>query len=179
MKKILLTMTMMMICTSIYAQYTLDVTVERKKDYSEYGAKYQPLDMSGTKTTAPDPYEISRKNREMKQGILDQWAAEDRARNEARKVVSEDVQLFNGINLANKLSTSIRAKVVTRQNGSVEITCLGIKNGQSWKPCEKEILSLQQMYKSAKSESEKSMILGLMDLGSYLLDTGNEMYIIK
>ena len=56
---------------------------------------------------------------------------------------------------------------------------MGIKNGQSWKPCSKPIKSLQSMYNNAKSESEKSMILDLMDLGSYLLDTGNEMYVIK
>jgi hypothetical protein len=56
---------------------------------------------------------------------------------------------------------------------------MGIKNGQNWKPCSKPIISLQNMYNNAHSESEKSMILDLMDLGSYLLDTGNEMYVIK
>ena len=56
---------------------------------------------------------------------------------------------------------------------------MGIKNGQNWRPCNKPIMSLQNMYNNAKSDSEKSMILDLMDLGDYLLDTGSEMFIIK
>ena len=40
-------------------------------------------------------------------------------------------------------------------------------------------MSLQSMYNNAHSDSQKSMILDLMDLGNYLLDTGNEMYVIK
>ena len=81
--------------------------------------------------------------------------------------------------MQNQLATSIRARVVTKSNGSVEITCMKIKNSQTWKPCNKPIMSLQSMYNNAKSESEKSMILDLMDLGNYLLDTGNEMFVIK
>ena len=89
------------------------------------------------------------------------------------------LQLFNGIKLGTNQSTSIRANVVTRKNGRIDITCMGIKIGQTWKPCNKPITSLQQMYNNAKSESEKSMILDLMDLGNYLLDNGTEMYVVK
>lgn len=98
---------------------------------------------------------------------------------EAMKIVSDEVKTFNGTNLATKAIVPIRARVVKRNNGVVNLSCLGIKVGDMWKPCEKPISSLQDMYKSATSDDEKSMALGLMDLGNYLLDTGTEIYILK
>ena len=177
MKKFLLLVSMAMMNLSSFAQVEWDITVHRDPNYSDYGVKYQPTETPSS--SVPDPYEINRKNSEMFQNIERKWAAEERAIEEANKVVSQEVQLFNGIKLGTNQSTPIRANVVTRKNGRVDITCLGIKNGQTWKPCSKPIISLQQMYNDAKSESEKSMILDLMDLGNYLLDTGNEMYIVK
>ena len=177
MKKFVLLVTMIMLSISTYAQYTYDIRVKKEPDYSKYGVKYKPTEIQGSKV--PDPYEINRRNSDMFSGIREKWAAEEREYEEANKVVSEEIQLFNGIKLGTNQSTPIRANVVTRKNGRVDITCMGIKNGQTWKPCSKPIMSLQSMYNNAKSESEKSMILDLMDLGNYLLDNGNEMYIIK
>ena len=166
-----------MLSVSSFAQYTYDITIEKEPNYNDYGVQYQPTETPSR--SVPDPYEINRRNSEMYQNIQRQWAEEERAIEEANRVVSQEVQLFNGIKLGTNQSTSIRANVVTRKNGRVDITCMGIKNGQNWKPCNKPIMSLQAMYNNAKSESEKSMILDLMDLGNYLLDTGNEMFIIK
>lgn len=160
-----------------FAQVEWDITVHQDPDYSKYGVQYKPLETPSR--SVPDPYEINRKNSELYQSIERKWAEEERAIEEANRVVSQEVQLFSGIKLGTNQSTSIRANVATRKNGRVDITCMGIKNGQNWKPCNKPILSLQSMYNNAKSESEKSMILDLMDLGNYLLDTGNEMFIIK
>ena len=56
---------------------------------------------------------------------------------------------------------------------------MGIKKGEVWKPYNKNMISLQKMYQSAGSEKEKSAILGLMDYGNYLLDTGEEVFIVK
>ena len=160
-----------------FAQVEWDITIRKEPNYNDYGVKYQSTQIPESRV--PDPYEINRRNSEMYQNIERKWAAEERAIEEANKVISQEVQLFNGIKLGTNQSTSIRANVTTRRNGQVDITCMGIKNGQTWKPCNKPIMSLQSMYNNAKSESEKSMILDLMDMGSYLLDTGNEMYIIK
>ena len=160
-----------------FAQVEWDITVRKEPNYNDYGVKYQSTQIPESRV--PDPYEINRRNSEMYQNIERKWAAEERAIEEANKVISQEVQLFNGIKLGTNQATSIRANVTTRRNGQVDITCMGIKNGQTWKPCNKPIMSLQSMYNNAKSESEKSMILDLMDMGSYLLDTGNEMYIIK
>lgn len=177
MKKFFLLVSLGMMSISSFAQVQWDITVHRDPNYSDYGVKYQPTETPSR--SVPDPYEINRKNSEMYQNIQRKWAEEERAIEEANRVVSQEVQLFNGIKLGTNQSTSIRANVVTRKNGRVDITCMGIKNGQSWKPCSKPIMSLQSMYNNAHSESEKSMILDLMDLGNYLLDTGNEMYVIK
>lgn len=177
MKKQIIVATMAMMSIPSFAQVEWDITVRKEPNYNDYGVKYQPTQVPDRR--APDPYEINRKNSEMYQNIERKWAEEDRAYEEANRVVSQEVQLFNGIKLGTNQPTSIRANVVTRKNGHVDITCMGIKNGQTWKPCSKPIMSLQNMYNNAHSESEKSMILDLMDLGNYLLDTGNEMYVIK
>ena len=174
MKKLFLFVTMAMLSISSYAQYTYDITIRKEPDYSKYGVQYQSTDLSGMKTTAPNIPHSSRSNSWL---YSDPLSTPSNA--ESIRVVSDEIQLFNGIKLGTNAATPIRARVVTKSNGYVEITCMGIKNGQSWKPCSNPITSLQQMYNNAKSESEKSMILDLMDLGNYLLDTGNEMYVIK
>ena len=160
---------------SSFAQVQWDVTVRKEPNYNDYGAKYKPIESHVN--SAPDPYKIARQNRELFGNST--LGFDERANKEANRVVSDEVQLFNGIKLGTNAATSIRARVVTKSNGRVEITCMGIKNGQNWKPCSKPIMSLQSMYNNAKSESEKSMILDLMDLGNYLLDTDNEVYVIK
>ena len=161
-----------MMSISSFAQVQWDVTVRREPDYSSYGVQYQSTDLSGMKTTAPNIPRSSSSN---------SWLYSDPfpSNTETVRVVSDEIQMFNGIKLGTNAATPVRARVVTKSNGYVEITCMGIKSGQSWKPCSKPIISLQSMYNNAHSESEKSMILDLMDLGSYLLDTGNEMYVIK
>ena len=174
MKKFFILVSMGMMSISSFAQVQWDVTVRREPDYSKYGVQYQSTDLSGMKTTAPNIPHSSRSNSWL---YSDPLSTPSNA--ESIRVVSDEIQLFNGIKLGTNAATPIRARVVTKSNGYVEITCMGIKNGQSWKPCSKPITSLQQMYNNAKSESEKSMILDLMDLGNYLLDTGNEMYVIK
>jgi hypothetical protein len=174
MKKFFLLVSLGMMSISSFAQVQWDVTVRKEPDYSKYGVQYQSTDLSGMKTTAPRIMQSSGSN---------DWLYSDplpsRSNAESVRIVSDEIQLFNGIKLGTNAATPIRARVVTKSNGYVEITCMGIKNGQNWKPCSKPIMSLQSMYNNAHSESEKSMILDLMDLGSYLLDNGNEMYIIK
>ena len=174
MKKQILILSLVMISLSSYAQVTWDVTVRKEPNYNDYGVKYQSTDLSGMKTTAPD---IPRSSGSSNWFNSDPFSTRGSA--ESVRAVSDEVQLFNGVKLGTNTATSIRARVVTKSNGSVEITCMGIKNSQTWKPCSKPIMSLQSMYNNAHSESEKSMILDLMDLGNYLLDTGNEMYVIK
>lgn len=163
-----------MLSISNYAQVQYDITIKKEPNYNDYGVKYQSTDFSGMKTTVPRPMQSSGSN---------SWIYSDpfatSGNTESVRVVSDEIQLFNSVKLGTNATTPIRARVVTKSNGYVEITCMGIKNGQSWKPCSKPIMSLQSMYNNAKSESEKSMILDLMDLGNYLLDTGNEMYVIK
>jgi len=176
MKKIILLVSMMLLSISTYAQTRrYDIRVRKETDYKDYGVKYKPTEIESSK--APDPYEAAKKNRELFGNST--FGFDERAYEEANQVVSKEIKLFNGTKLGTNQSMPIRANVATRKNGHVDITCMGIKNGDTWKPCNKPIISLQTMYDNAKSDSEKSMILDLMDLGNYLLDTGNEMYIIK
>lgn len=172
MKKFFMLVSLGMMSISSFAQVQWDITVRKEPNYSDYGVKYQPTEIPSS--SAPRIMQSSGSN---------SWFYSDpvpsRSNVETVRIVSDEIQLFNGIKLGTNAATPIRARVVTKSNGYVEITCMGIKNGQNWKPCSKPILSLQSMYNNAKSESEKSMILDLMDMGNYLLDNGNEMYIIK
>lgn len=173
MKKQILIATMVMVSISSFAQVEWDITVHQDPNYNDYGVKYIPNKEYGN-SSAP---------KIMKSSGSSNWLYSDplpsRSNSESVKIVSDEIQLFNGIKLGTNAATPIRARVVTKSNGYVEITCMGIKNGQTWKPCNKPIMSLQSMYNNAHSDSQKSMILDLMDLGNYLLDTGNEMYVIK
>ncbi|MCH5307979.1 MAG: hypothetical protein J1E37_07810 [Prevotella sp.] len=101
------------------------------------------------------------------------------ANTDENKIVYDEVQTFSGTNLATKNSTLIKVHVIKRNNGSVNMSCMGIKTNGIWKPCDKSIFSLQALYTKAKNENERSMVLGLMDLGNYLLDTGTDIYIMK
>ena len=101
------------------------------------------------------------------------------ARAEGQKIVSDEIVTFNGTNLATKLISQIKVHIVKRKNGTVEMTSLGIKKGEVWMPCNKDIISLQEIYQSAVSNQEKSAILGLMDYGNYLLETDDNVFILK
>ena len=178
MKKYILLVTMVILGISSYAQTKrYDIRVRKETDYKDYGVKYKPTETKSQ--NAPDPYEAAKKNRELFGTTNSNFGFDEQAYEEGRKIVSDEIKLLNGINLESKQSFPVRARIVTRKNGRVEITCMGIKKGDSWNPCNKPINSLQHIYDNAKSESEKSMILELMDFGNYLLDTGNEMYVLK
>lgn len=97
----------------------------------------------------------------------------------ASTIVSDEVMTINGTNLATKVSTPIKVRVKIWSNGEKAYSCLGIKKGNTWQPCEKSIDSLQYKYRYASSEAEKSLILELMDMGNYLLDTGTDVYVFK
>lgn len=97
---------------------------------------------------------------------------------EGMKIASDEIKMLNGTNLATKVLFPIKVRVVKRNNGSVDMSCLGIKKGDVWVPCNKKLISLREMYNSAVNDKEKSTILGLMDYGSYMLDTDNEVYIL-
>ena len=120
--------------------------------------------------TFPDPMEeIERHN------------AQVRAQAYAMEIVSSDIINADGFNYYNEKFSPLKIKIVRRRNGQVEYSCLGIKKNGTWRSCEKEILSLEQMYKHATSESDKTTLLELMEYGNFLLviDVNTEVYIIK
>ena len=86
---------------------------------------------------------------------------------------------MNGINLTTKAVFPVKVRVIKRNGGAVEMTSLGIKKGEAWLPCNRDLISLQKMYQSATDNNERSAILGLMDYGNYLLDTDAEVFILK
>ena len=143
--------------------------------YNQMMKTYQQADQNAIER---ERLQLEREQMQQKE-MLEMARISAAANADGMKVVSDEVQTLNGTNLATKKVTPIRARVIKRNNGTVEISCLGIKNGEVWKPCDIKLISLQKMYQSAVSDKEKSAILGLMDYGNYILDTENEVFIVK
>ena len=97
------------------------------------------------------------------------------------QIVSSETMTVNAFELYSESYSPMKVKVIQRRNGHVEITCLGIKKNGYWKTCDKGIASLENMYNQAKTESEKSSVLSLMEYGNYLLiiDPDKEIYVIE
>lgn len=156
--------------------------VSTKSSYQYEGITYRDiLEMDRHfKENALERERLQLEREKMERNEMMEFARISAAANaEGRKVVSDEIQTFNGTNLATKASVPIKVRIIKRNNGSIDISCLGINIGGVWKPCEKPISSLQDMYQKSTSEEEKGMVLGLMDLGNYLLDTDSEIYIMK
>lgn len=75
----------------------------------------------------------------------------------------------------------MKVRIIQRRNGAVEISCIGIKKNNIWKPYDNEIVSLEAMYRQATTEKDKSTILELMEYGNYMLiiNVDNEVYLIE
>ena len=99
----------------------------------------------------------------------------------SREIVSSDIITADGFNYISETYNQLKIKIIQRRNGQVEFHCLGIKKNGTWSICEKEIVSLEGMYKAATKESDKKMILELMEYGNYLLivNPNSDVYIIE
>lgn len=119
------------------------------------------------------------RERMQQEHLMEMSRASAAANAEGKEIVSDEILTLNGINLATKVNNPIRLRVIKRKNGSINMTCMGIKRGNTWDSCSKSIESLQELYNIATSEEDRAMVLSLMDFGNYLLDTDTEIYIIK
>lgn len=108
-------------------------------------------------------------------------AAKAAADSRAMEIVSSDIIDADGLNLVNGAYSPLKVKIIQRRNGLTQFFCLGIKKNGKWSNCEQEIASLEKMHKKATKESDKNMILELMEYGNYLLiiNPEEEVYIIK
>ncbi len=75
----------------------------------------------------------------------------------------------------------MKVRIIQRRNGEVEISCIGIKKNNVWKPYDNAIVSLEEMYRKATTEKDKSIILELMEYGNYMLiiNVDSEVYLIE
>lgn len=161
------------------AQGHYSVNVYSNK-YENMGVKYQPIEVqSNTSNSSDYVNRVMQETRDYERRLDNDIRAAQQRAAEGKSVVSDNISTSIATNLSTKLQSTIRIRTIRRKNGTMDLSCLGIKKGETWQPCDKPIISLQQMYQSATTESEKSSILGLMDYGNYLLDTGKDIYIIK
>lgn len=109
------------------------------------------------------------------------WEAQMAARAYVLQIVSSETMTVNGFELYSESYSPMKVKVIQRRNGEMEITCLGIKKNGYWNTCDKGIASLEGMYDNAKTDSDKTTILSLMEYGNYLLivDPDKEIYVIE
>lgn len=179
MKKILSLFILALSSMSVLAQGHYSVNVYSNK-YENMGAKYQPVEIESSSTYSSNYVDrVMKETREYERKLEDDIRTSQQRAAEGKAIVSDDITTSSAINLATKHQSTIRIHTIRRKNGNIDMTCMGIKQGEKWLPCDKPIIALQQMYKSATTQSEKSAILGLMDYGNYILDTGKEVFVIK
>lgn len=147
--------------------------------YEAMGAKYQPLEVQSTTNHSSNIDRIQQRWMEEQRWLDNQMKDIRQRAADGNTIISDDISTVSATNLSNKSLSTLRVRIVRKKNGRIEMSCIGIKKGETWQPCNKSIISLQQMYESAKTDAEKSAILGLMDYGTLLLDTGTNVFVIK
>ena len=163
MKKAFLMVIALFFSITLYAQFTVFEPVNvPSRSYSVPNVSF------------PDPLESYKRAQAQAQ-------AEAYARAQAMEIVSSETVSATGYELYSEKNFPMKVRIVKRKNGDVAITCLGIKKNDVWKPYDNGITSLEEMYRQAKTEKDKSTILGLMELGNFLLiiDPDKEVYIIE
>lgn len=100
---------------------------------------------------------------------------------QAQAIVSNETVSATGYELYSEKSFPMKVRIIKRRNGDVSITCIGIKKNNVWKPYNNGIASLEEMLNQATSDSDKSQILEMMELGNFLLiiNPEKEVYIIQ
>lgn len=99
----------------------------------------------------------------------------------ARQIVSNETVSTTAFEYYSEKMFPMKVRIIQRRNGAVEISCIGIKKNNIWKPYDNEIVSLEAMYRQATTEKDKSTILELMEYGNYMLiiNVDNEVYLIE
>ena len=74
---------------------------------------------------------------------------------------------------------AVQISVAEKRNGSVELTCIGIKRNDKWTSIKSPVYDLQQIYNNCKeNESEaKSNILSMMEVANFCFFLDNDLYL--
>ncbi len=94
------------------------------------------------------------------------------------KVISSEIINSGAISFDTGNFYSIQVKTELKRNGNIKMKCIGIKMNNKWVSCECELSDLQEMYQQAKSQSERSSLLELMEFGNFIFKYGNTIYLI-
>ena len=72
----------------------------------------------------------------------------------------------------------IQVKTALRRNGIIDLTCIGIKMNNKWISCTSNVTNVEDIYRNAKTQSEKSAALEMMEVASYTFKYNNTLYFI-
>jgi hypothetical protein len=72
----------------------------------------------------------------------------------------------------------IQVKTNLKRNGIIELICIGIKMNNKWISCESYLTDVEDIYRNAKTQSEKSAALEMMEVASYTFKYNNTLYLI-
>lgn len=102
----------------------------------------------------------------------------DLQREYQNQVVESDVINSGAISTATGNGYPIQVKTELRRNGNFSMKCIGIKMNNKWVSCECDITDMQDVYKQAKTQEDKSAILELMEIANYVFQYGSTIYLI-
>ena len=94
------------------------------------------------------------------------------------EVIESEVFNSSAISTATGNPYSIQIKSELKRSGAFSFTCIGIKMNNRWVSCESQIIDLQEVYKQAKTQADKSAILEILEVASFVFQYNNTLYLI-
>lgn len=157
---------------SIFAVILIAISADAQAPFTTYRPYIAPQQSYSLPdlSSFPDPMD----------DMIRRSEARARAKAQAMEIVSSEIKSVDGFNYFSETYFPLKVKIIQRRNGQTEFYCLGIKKNGAWNACEKQIAPLEAMYKQATNDSQKKMVLELMEHGNYLLVVSDsEVYIIR
>lgn len=94
------------------------------------------------------------------------------------QVVESKVVSSNAVSMTTGTAYAIQVKKERRRNGSYSLTCIGIKMGNRWVSCGSGLADVQLLYQQAKTQEDRSAMLELMEVASFVFEYNNTIYLI-
>ncbi|MBR1667380.1 MAG: hypothetical protein IJ693_03755 [Bacteroidaceae bacterium] len=94
------------------------------------------------------------------------------------QVVESDIINSCAINPNTGNVYSIQVKTEMKRNGNYTLKCIGIKMNNKWISCESDLSDLRDAYKEAKTQSDKSFLLELMEIANFAFIYNKTLYLI-
>lgn len=94
------------------------------------------------------------------------------------QVIESEIINSSAVSSATGNLYPIQVRTELKRNGNFTMKCIGIKMNNQWVSCENDLFDLQDLYKQATTQADKSSLLELMEIGSFIFMYNNTLYLI-